>query len=159
MSTKMKIRERADTEKVAAVRAQLPATTAMAYLNAGTNGPISRPAHEALIDASQMEFDCGRIGPNVYPAMFEGLKRTRATIAGILGAEPAEIGLMRSTNEGMNVALMGIEWRRGDEVDTTQLEHITLFSALGLLAHRHGVIIRTVDIGSGSGDALGMLQQ
>ena len=50
-----------------------------------------------------------------------------------LGADPGEIALMRSTTEGLNVALMGLEWRRGDEVITTQLEHICLFSVLGLL--------------------------
>lgn len=46
---------------------------------------------------------------------------------------------------------------RGDEVITTQLEHVCLFSLLGLLSHRHGVVVRTVDIGDGGGDVLGAL--
>jgi L-cysteine/cystine lyase len=158
MAKKVKLRGSSDADKLAAIRAQLPAATVAAYLNAGTNGPLSQPAHQALIDAARAELDQGRIGPTVYPGMFEALSRTRATIAGMLNAEPSEIGLMRSTTEGMNVALMGVAWRPGDEVVTTQLEHICLFSALGLLSHRQGVTVRTIDIGNGGGDVLGAIQ-
>jgi L-cysteine/cystine lyase len=61
---------------------------------------------------------------------------------------------MRSTTEGMNVALMGLPWRPGDEVVTTQLEHICLFSVLALAARRYDVTVKTVDIGQGGGDVL-----
>ena len=158
MAKKVKQRGASDADKLAAIRAQLPAANGTAYLNAGTNGPLSQPAHDALLDAARAELEQGRIGPNVYPAMFESLTRTRKTIAGLLSVDPAEIGLMRSTTEGMNVALMGIAWRPGDEVVTTQLEHICLFSALGLLSHRQGVTVRTVDIGNGGGDVLGAIR-
>jgi L-cysteine/cystine lyase len=65
---------------------------------------------------------------------------------------------MRNTTEGLNAALMGVAWRPGDEVVTTQLEHVCLFSVLGMVAHRHGVIVRTVDIGDGGGDVTGALR-
>src|SRR5688500_12666149 len=103
------------------------------------------------------ELQHGRIGPDYYTAVHGDTRRTRATIAGIFAADPTEIALMRSTTEGLNVALMGVEWRRGDEVITTQLEHICLFSVLGLLSHRHGVIVKTIDIGDGGGDVVAAL--
>lgn len=152
MSKKTKVRSSAGVEKLEAIRAQLPATSTTGYFNAGTNGPIPMVAHRAMTAAAQAELDRGRITPGMYEGLFADLKDTRATVASLLNAQPSEIALMRSTTEGMNVALMGMEWRRGDEVITTQLEHICLFSVLGLLSHRHGVTIRTVDIGNGGGD-------
>lgn len=143
-----------DLDRLIALRAQLPAVTSTAYFNAGSFGPLSKIAIDVLAEASQAELERGRIAPGVYDRMGETVRSTRATFASIVNALPSEIGLMSSTTEGLNVALMGIEWRRGDEVITTQLEHVCLFSVLALLAHRHGVIIRTVDINNGEGDLL-----
>lgn len=154
MPKKLKIKGTSECDKIAAIRAQIPATAATGYFNAGTNGPLSLPANQALLEAAQRELDRGRIAPGNYEGVFEDLRLARTSFAGLVNAEPSEIALMRSTTEGMNVALMGLEWQRGDEVITTQLEHICLFSALGLLAHRHGVIVRTVDIGHGGGDVV-----
>jgi L-cysteine/cystine lyase len=139
------------------LRAQLPATARTVYLNAGTNGPLPTAVHEALVAASQSELDCGRIGPGVAEGVREGNRRLRATIAGVFGADADEIALMRSTTEGLNVAIFGVEWNRGDEVITTNLEHGGLFSPLGLLAHRHGAVVRTIDIGHGEGDVVDQL--
>lgn len=158
MAKKLSLKGSNDGEKLAKIRSQLPAATATAYLNAGTNGPISQPAYNALLEAAQNEFERGRIGPGVYEGLGEMLRQARSTIAGLFNADASELALMRSTTEGMNVALMGLEWRPGDEVITTQLEHICLFSVLGLLAHRHGVIIRTVDIGNGGCDVVETLR-
>lgn len=146
-------------EKVAAVRAQLPAVERTAYLNAGTNGPLPVAAHEALVAAAEAELERGRIGPGIYEGLHEGWKQLRAVIAGIFGADVDEIALMRSTTEGLNVALFGLDWNRGDEVITTNLEHGGLFSPLGLLAYRHGVTIRTVDLGYGEGDVAAQLAE
>ncbi|MEA2583371.1 MAG: L-cysteine/cystine lyase, partial [Thermomicrobiales bacterium] len=143
--------------KLAALRAQLPAVSRTVYLNAGTNGPIPRVAHDALVTAAQEELECGRIGPGIYEGLNEGWKRLRSLIAEIFGADADEIALMRSTTEGLNVALFGLDWSRGDEVITTNLEHSGVFSPLGLLAHRHGVVVRTVNIGYGEGDVVGQL--
>jgi L-cysteine/cystine lyase len=143
--------------KVAAVRGQLPAVERTVYLNAGTNGPLPVVAHEALVAAAQGELERGRIGPKVYEGTFEDLKQLRGRIAEIFGADAGEIALLRSTTEGLNAALFGLDWNRGDEVITTNLEHGGLFAPLGLLAYRQGVTIRTVDLGYGEGDVVGQL--
>jgi L-cysteine/cystine lyase len=143
--------------KVEALRAQLPATARTAYLNAGTNGPLPVAVHEAIIQAAHRELEDGRVGTGVYEGLIEGWKRLRALVAEIVGAEADETALTRSTTEGLNVALFGLDWRRGDEVITTNLEHGGLFAPLGLLSHRYGVLVRTVDIGRGEGDVVGRL--
>ncbi|MGI8474989.1 MAG: aminotransferase class V-fold PLP-dependent enzyme [Thermomicrobiales bacterium] len=146
-------------ENLQSLRAQLPASTLRGYFNAGTNGPIPLVAHQAMVDRAEDEMNLGRIGPGLYEGMFADLTRLRDLLAEIFGADGSEIALMRSTAEGMNVALMGMEWRRGDEIITTQLEHVCLFSALGLLSHREGVVIKTVDIGNGEGDVVDQLER
>lgn len=157
MAKRIENLSRIDAEKLAAIRANMPATTTTGYFNAGTNGPLTNCAHEALVAAAQRELDRGRIVPGLYEGLHADLRTARETVASMFKALPSEIAMMRSTTEGMNVALLGLEWRRGDEIVTTQLEHICLFSLLGLISHRFGVIIRTVDIGNGDGDVLAKL--
>jgi L-cysteine/cystine lyase len=149
-----KAKAASDGAKLAAIRANMPATTTTGYFNAGTNGPLTRIAVDALTTAAQSELERGRIVPGLSDGVFEVLRSTRATFASLINARPTEIALMRSTTEGMNAALMGIDWQRGDEVITTQLEHSCLFSLLGLVSHRHGVTVKTVDIGNGGDDVL-----
>jgi L-cysteine/cystine lyase len=159
MSTKEKAISISDSEKVSAIRALIPATSAGAYMNAGTNGPLSIPAHKAMLTSAQTELEQGRIGLNVYSELQLAHREARELFAGLFNADPTEIGLMRNTTEGMNVALMGIAWRPGDEIITTQLEHICLYSVLGIVAHRHGVVVRTVDIGNGGGEVRSTIER
>src|SRR5215218_9121446 len=159
MAKKQKMRDIENYGKVNAIRVQIPATSAGAYMNAGTNGPLSLPAHTAMLAAAQTELEQGRIDPSVYPELKQAQSTAREFFAGLFNADPSEIGLMRNATEGMNVALMGIAWRPGDDVVTTQLEHINLYSVLGMVAHRHGVVVRTVDIGNGGGDVFGALER
>src|SRR5215813_6499160 len=91
--------------KLAGLRAQLPAVERTVYLNAGTNGPLSVVAHEALVEAAQAELERGRIGPGIYEGLTAGWKQLRSQIADIFCADANEIALMRSTTEGLNAAL------------------------------------------------------
>jgi L-cysteine/cystine lyase len=148
-----------DREKLDALRSQLPAVTAVRYFNAGSNGPISIPANDVLLERVREEFTLGRADLAFYGKCRDVSTCLRETIAGIFNAKVSEVAIMRSTTEGMNAALNGVMWRAGDEVITTQLEHICLFSALASVSHRHGVTVRTVDIGNGGGDVLSAIAQ
>jgi L-cysteine/cystine lyase len=144
-------------DKLHALRSQLPALQAGTYFNAGSNGPISRPANEVLINQANEEFALGRADLAFYGKRREDSIRLRETIAGIFNAKIGEVAIMRSTTEGLNAALNGVAWREGDEIITTQLEHICLFAAIGSVCHRHGVTSRMVEIGNGDGDVLGAI--
>ncbi|HIJ16939.1 MAG TPA: cysteine desulfurase [Thermoplasmata archaeon] len=48
----------------------------------------------------------------------------RAKAAAFFGADdPSEIAFMKNTTEGLNTVIMGLPWRKGDEVVTTDYEH------------------------------------
>jgi L-cysteine/cystine lyase len=148
-----------DAEKVNRLRSELPATFATGYFNAGTNGPLARRVHETIVAAAEQELIAGRIMPGVYEGHAAHKDRVRETLASIFGGTSDEYAITRSTNDGLNVALNGIAWQRGDEVVTTALEHPGLMAPLALLANRLGIVIRVADIGDGSGDVVAALER
>lgn len=150
---------RSDTEKVAAVRAELPVTSRYAYLNAGTNGPLPRRGTEALIEETRRELEDGRISPDRFPRMFEALDGTRESVARLLGCDPLEVALTHNTTEGMNIALLGMDWHPGDEVVTSATEHPGALHPLYLLHARYGVRIRMTEIGAPGRDPQGVLAE
>ena len=151
--------ETGDRKKLESLRSQLPAVTATRYFNAGSNGPIPLPAHQSLVDQATADLNVGRCDLAFYGKRQDESRQLRETIAGIFNANVSEVAIMRSTTEGMNAALNGVLWRPSDEIITTQLEHICLYSAIGSVSHRFGVTVRTVDIGDGSGDVLGAISK
>jgi L-cysteine/cystine lyase len=138
--------------KLAELRAQLPATAKTAYMNAGTNGPHSKALLDATVEKLTSDYCAGRIGSDFYSSIMGEAAEIRKIIAGIMGCDVDEVALTRNAIEGMNIGVMGINWRPGDELVTTQLEHVCLYNLIGLAAHRHGITVRTVDIGNGGGD-------
>ena len=141
-----------DGAKLAKLRAQLPSVTRTGYFNAGSNGPLPSVAHEALLAAAATEIETGRIVPGLYESNRGRNRRVAGVVASLVGVDVDEIALTHSTAEGLSAALMGLEWRRGDEVVTTKLEHPGLLAPLCLLAHRFGVVLRYAEIGMGEGE-------
>ncbi len=137
----------ADADKIAAIRAELPVTQRYAYLNAGTNGPLPRRGHEAIAACSQQELEEGRIGPAGFTRLLQGLTQAREAMASVLGCDPAEVALTHNTTEGMNIAVMGLDWQRGDEVVTATTEHPGGLYPAYLLHQRYGVKVRMTEIG------------
>ena len=135
--------------KVDALRAQLPAVQTTGYFNAGATGPLPTVAIEAAETAARRELDQGRIVPGASVTNRERNRRFAAFAAELFGAHSDEIALTHSASEGLNTALLGIAWQRGDEVVSTSEEHPGLLLPLALLARRHGVVTRFANIGDG----------
>jgi hypothetical protein len=67
-----------DREKITEIRAALPAVTASLYLNTGTNGPLPRRSHEALLSSATVELEQGRIRPERYVQLQQEKNQVRA---------------------------------------------------------------------------------
>jgi L-cysteine/cystine lyase len=137
----------ADTDKIAAIRAELPATQRVAYLNTGTNGPFPRRSYAALVGHAQIELEQGRIGPGAFERYMATMDTTQAAFAALLGCSNDELALTHNTTEGMNIALMGLDWQAGDEVITATSEHEGGLNPVALLHERYGVTVRYTPIG------------
>lgn len=132
-------------EKIAAVRQGVPATEQLAFLNAGSYGPLTAAAGEAIVKLAQEEVREGRQGARAFRRNRELKDAVRAGFARVLGCDAAEVALTTSTTGGMNFACWGLNWREGDEVVTTDIEHMGGLAPLYILEHRYGIRLRIVD--------------
>jgi L-cysteine/cystine lyase len=95
----------------------------------------------------QEEWHEGRIGAKSFERIAEIYAQARSGIAHLLNADETEIALTDNTGEGMNIICYGIDWQRGDEVITTNHEHISAVAPLYQLRDRFGINIRVADLG------------
>ena len=132
--------------KLETLRAQMPALQATGYFNAGTFGPMPSVGVEAAQALLQSDLELGRITPGGYERAGERNRSVVETAASMFGADAREFALTHSAGEGLNIALMGIDWSAGDEVITTAEEHPGLLNPLALLARRYGIVNRVVPV-------------
>ena len=129
------------------IREEMPATTSHIYLNTGTFGPLPTCVVQALQERIQDEWQNGRLGPAAFEVTSTIYGNARSGVARLLNADVDEIALTDSTGDGLNIISYGLNWREGDEVITTNHEHISLLAPLYQLRDRYGIVIRIADIG------------
>ena len=129
------------------IRQQMPATTSHIYLNTGTFGPLPGCVVKAMQECIQDGWQNGRLGAAAFEAIGTIYGNARSGVARLLNADADEITLTDNTGEGMNIISYGIHWHEGDEVITTNHEHISLLAPLYQLRDRYGILIRFADIG------------
>jgi L-cysteine/cystine lyase len=95
----------------------------------------------------QNEWQNGRLGAATFEVMGKIYGNARSSVARLLNAGEDEIALTDNTGEGLNIISYGIQWHEGDEVITTNHEHISLLAPLYQLRDRYGIVIRIADIG------------
>jgi L-cysteine/cystine lyase len=125
-------------------RAQFPVLERLAYLNAGTEGPLPRAAAEVVRQRIDLEVEGGRCGRPYFEETMSLRDRARAAYASVLGAEPSEVALTGSTTDGVNTVIGGLDLRRGDEIVTSDQEHPGLLAPLARARRRHGISVRVV---------------
>ncbi len=128
----------------ASFRAEFPVLERLAYLNAGTEGPVPRRAAEAVHRQIDVETGEGRCGRPYFEQLIGLAADARAGYARVLGAEPDEVALTGSTTDGVNTVLAALDLRPGDEVLTTDEEHPGLLAPLGRARRRHDISVRVV---------------
>jgi len=128
----------------AALRAQFPVLERLAFLNAGTDGPVAAAAVAAAREALDAQVADGRYGAH-FEARFGLQGELRPMYARLLGADPAEGALTTSTSEGIAKVLAGLELGPGDEIVTSEHEHPGLLGPL-IAARRRGVKITAVPL-------------
>jgi selenocysteine lyase/cysteine desulfurase len=126
----------------AAFRAEFPVLDSIAYLNAGTDGPLPRSAVEAAREHLLAELEEGRATPH-FLRRFELLDELRHGYSRVLGCDVEDVALTTSTSEGLGAILAGLDLGPGDEVLTAPDEHPGLLGPLGTLRDRRGVEVRT----------------
>jgi L-cysteine/cystine lyase len=118
------------------VRAQFPVLAEVAYLNAGSMGPLARVTVEAMTERAELDLAHGRGGRGYYEEMQRLRGEVRARIAALLGVSDECVALTTSTTNGCNIVLGGLELGPDDEVVTTDAEHPGLLAPLNITGAR-----------------------
>jgi L-cysteine/cystine lyase len=136
-----------DADRLASVRAALPALDAGIYLNTGSVGPLPAETAAAMAEMADYELRTGRAHVDYYEETLQRMAEARAAAAAVVTADVGDIALMHSTTDGINVGVWGIDWRAGDRAVTTSLEHAGGVGGLYDLCARFGIDIDFVDVG------------
>jgi L-cysteine/cystine lyase len=119
-------------------RALFPALERVAYLNAGSMGPLAITTAETMQAELRRQLDEGRSGPPFFERMVELRAQAREQLAGLLAVGSENLALTTSTTEACNIVLSGLDLGPEDEIVTSDSEHFGLLGAL----HASGASIR-----------------
>jgi L-cysteine/cystine lyase len=111
---------------LAEARALFPALEHVAYLNAGTFGPLAKPTTDVMIEQTRLNVEHGRVGKTFFEAMLAARENVRSLVATLLGTTADHIAVTGSTTDGCNIVLGGLGLRPSDEIVTTDAEHFGL---------------------------------
>ncbi len=126
---------------VSSLRAQFPVLKRLAYLNAGTDGPLPAAAVRAATDELAREAEDGRTRTH-FERRVELNGLLRESYATALGCEPGELALTSCTSEGIAQVVSGLELGPGDEILSSDEEHPGLLGALAGAREVRGVTVR-----------------
>ncbi len=115
-------------------RALFPVLERIAYLNAGTFGPLPRPVAEAMTAGIARDLAEGRTGVPHFEETIAARQELRGAFAALVHAEPEQVALTSSTSEGCAIVLRGLGLEAGDEIVTTTDEHFGLLGPIGASA-------------------------
>ncbi len=127
-----------------AFRDEFPVLENIAYLNAGTDGPLPR----AAIEQAHVELDAQLKQGRVYEHFMrrhELQDKLREGYARLLHCESDDVAVTSGTSFGLGAILAGLDLGPGDEILTTDSEHPGLLGPLIAARHR-GASVRAVPI-------------
>ena len=107
-------------------RAQFPVLERLAYLQAGSCGPLARATSEAMSAELERDLREGRSGAAYIERVLALRDEVRARFAELVSVDPELVALTSSTTDGCDVVLAGLDLGPDDEVVTTTDEHFGL---------------------------------
>src|SRR4051794_3232604 len=125
-----------------AFRDEFPVLEKIAYLNAGTDGPIPRAAVERARAELDSQLAEGRLWPH-FERRRDLMDELRAGYARVLGCEPECVAVTSGTSSGLGYVLAGLDLGSHDEIVTSDAEPPGLLGPLIAARHR-GAKVRAV---------------
>lgn len=101
-------------------RADFPALANWTYLDTARKTVPPRCQERAMLDYWRDITE--HAGADAWSA--DNIGETRRALADLLGAKPAEIAFTKNTTEGLNIAAHAFEFKPGDNIVLTDMEHV-----------------------------------
>jgi L-cysteine/cystine lyase len=128
-----------------AFREQFPVFERIAYLNAGSCGPLPGAALRAGADAALAAAEQGRALP-YFEATAAAGDALRGAYARAIGARAQDVAVTTCTSEGLTRMISALRLQAGDEVLTAPDEHPGLLGPLAAARRHLGITIRTAPL-------------
>lgn len=116
------------------------------FLNAASTGPLPRRCIDAVTRWTRLRATPHELSDET---LFSTLARSRALIAQLVGASPAEIALAVNTGYGINVAARALPLKAGDVVLTPDLEFPANIYPWWAAANARGLEYRRIPLTDG----------
>ena len=129
-----------------ALRDEFPVFERVAYLNAGSDGPVPRRALERSSQRIAVVLEQGR-SSDVNARHLRSIDAAlRSRYAAMIGADADEIALTHGTADAISTVLWGLHLRRRDEILISDEEHMSLLAPLAAVSKRFGVDVRVAPL-------------
>ncbi|MCW3039718.1 MAG: putative cysteine desulfurase [Solirubrobacterales bacterium] len=125
-----------------AFREQFPVFEDIAYLNAGSCGPLPGAALRAAADVALAAAERGRAMP-YFEGWLAALGELRGRYARSIAARPEDVAVTTCTSEGLARMIAALRLQPGDEILTAADEHPGLLGPLAAVQRHLGVRVRT----------------
>jgi selenocysteine lyase/cysteine desulfurase len=109
-------------------------------LNNGGVCPSPRPVQ----DAARHYQEFSDMGPShhMWRTLTPNLEPVRRELARTFGCDPEEIAITRNASEALEIAILGVDLQRGDEVLTTNQDYPRMLTTWDQRARREGIVLK-----------------
>ena len=104
-------------------RAQFPVLERLAYLQAGSVGPLARSTLDAMVADEERWLAEGKGTARRFEHILELREVLRRELGALVGVDSEHVAITASTTDGCNIVLAGLDLGPEDEVVTTTDEH------------------------------------
>ncbi|MGI9077495.1 MAG: aminotransferase class V-fold PLP-dependent enzyme [Gemmatimonadaceae bacterium] len=113
-------------------------------LDNGCTCPAPRMVMEAMVRYSwqQEEAPCHTSEEILWPMV----QTVRTDLARLFGCEAEELAIVRNTTEALDIVLLGVELKRGDEIITTTQDYWAMLDALNQRVRRDGITVKLIKV-------------
>jgi len=121
------------------------------YCNTGTAGASPREVVDALVEGIRRNETTLADWPYEHPdgeplTGYQELRDVRTMVGKLINASFDEIALTQNATMGMNFLASGLDLQPGDEVVSTDQEHVGGISCWRLLAKRRGLVVKELPL-------------
>jgi selenocysteine lyase/cysteine desulfurase len=140
-----------DPQYWAKLRKQFDLRDDEVFLNTSTLGSPPRVVTDTVaasmrrLSSTLAEWTYKHEQPN-WISGYSGEEPIRAKLAGLIGADAAEVALTQNATMGLSFVAMGLDLESGDEVIQSDQEHVGAKSCWEVLKKRRGVVWKTVTL-------------
>lgn len=99
---------------------------------------IAEEKYQAMVN-DLPSYELARVLPKNRPILKEKLAR-------LAGCKASEIALMQNTTEGLQTVMMGINWKKGDEVVLSEHDYSTVKLGYQQLVERYGIVLKWITL-------------